>query len=49
MSEASHGTDVLGISTQAKRDTNGDWILNGRKYVKNGFFLPRILFNCVCY
>jgi isovaleryl-CoA dehydrogenase len=37
MSEASHGTDVLGSQTRAKRNANGDWVINGRKFwITNG-------------
>lgn len=37
MSEASHGTDVLGSQTSAKRNANGDWVINGRKFwITNG-------------
>lgn len=37
MSEASHGTDVLGSQTQARRNGNGDWVINGRKFwITNG-------------
>lgn len=37
MSEPDAGTDVLGLSTTAKQNDSGDWILNGRKmWITNG-------------
>ena len=37
MSEPDAGTDVLGISTTAVQDDEGNWILNGRKmWITNG-------------
>ena len=37
MSEPDAGTDVLGISTTAQQNADGDWILNGRKmWITNG-------------
>jgi len=37
MSEPDAGTDVLGLSTTAKLNDAGDWILNGRKmWITNG-------------
>ena len=37
MSEPDAGTDVLGLSTTAERDAEGNWILNGRKmWITNG-------------
>ena len=37
MSEPDAGTDVLGLSTTAQKDDNGDWVLNGRKmWITNG-------------
>ena len=37
MSEPDAGTDVLGLSTTAEQDTEGNWILNGRKmWITNG-------------
>merc|ERR1719313_785327 len=37
MSEPSVGTDVLALSTNAKQDANGDYILNGNKmWITNG-------------
>jgi len=37
MSEPDAGTDVLGLSTTAEQDAEGNWILNGRKmWITNG-------------
>jgi len=37
MSEPDAGTDVLGISTTAQQNSDGNWILNGRKmWITNG-------------
>jgi len=37
MSEPDAGTDVLGLSTTAEKNANGDWVLNGRKmWITNG-------------
>ena len=37
MSEPDAGTDVLGLSTTAERNADGDWVLNGRKmWITNG-------------
>jgi len=37
MSEPDAGTDVLGLSTTAEQDSEGNWILNGRKmWITNG-------------
>ena len=37
MSEPDAGTDVLGLSTTAEKNDNGDWVLNGRKmWITNG-------------
>ena len=37
MSEPDAGTDVLGLSTTAEQDGEGNWILNGRKmWITNG-------------
>lgn len=37
MSEPDAGTDVLGISTTAQQNADGNWILNGRKmWITNG-------------
>ena len=37
MSEPDAGTDVLGLSTTAERNGDGDWVLNGRKmWITNG-------------
>ncbi|MDC3064420.1 acyl-CoA dehydrogenase family protein [Euryarchaeota archaeon] len=37
MSEPDAGTDVLGLSTTAEKNSNGDWVLNGRKmWITNG-------------
>ena len=37
MSEPDAGTDVLAISTTAERNSDGDWVLNGRKmWITNG-------------
>jgi isovaleryl-CoA dehydrogenase len=37
MSEPDAGTDVLGLSTTAEKNNNGDWVLNGRKmWITNG-------------
>ena len=37
MSEPDAGTDVLGLSTTAEQDADGNWILNGRKmWITNG-------------
>ena len=37
MSEPDVGTDVLGLSTTAKLDKNGSWVINGRKmWITNG-------------
>ncbi|KPA80908.1 putative mitochondrial isovaleryl-coA dehydrogenase [Leptomonas pyrrhocoris] len=37
MSEPSAGTDVLGMRTTAKKDANGDYVLNGSKiWITNG-------------
>jgi isovaleryl-CoA dehydrogenase len=37
MSEPDAGTDVLGLSTTAEKNENGDWVLNGRKmWITNG-------------
>ena len=37
MSEPDAGTDVLGLSTTAEKNTDGDWVLNGRKmWITNG-------------
>ena len=37
MSEPDAGTDVLGLSTTAEQDGDGNWILNGRKmWITNG-------------
>ena len=38
MSEPSYGTDVLGLQTTAKKDDNGDYILNGQKmWITNSY------------
>ena len=38
MSEPSYGTDVLGLQTTAKKDSNGDYILNGQKmWITNSY------------
>ncbi|MGB0787379.1 MAG: acyl-CoA dehydrogenase family protein [Candidatus Poseidoniaceae archaeon] len=37
MSEPDAGTDVLGLSTTAEKNADGDWVLNGRKmWITNG-------------
>ena len=37
MSEPGYGTDVLGMETNAKRNSDGKWVLNGRKFwITNG-------------
>ena len=37
MSEPDAGTDVLGLSTTAEKNKDGDWVLNGRKmWITNG-------------
>ena len=37
MSEPDAGTDVLGLSTTAEQDAEGNWVLNGRKmWITNG-------------
>tara|TARA_Y100000589_G_scaffold35439_2_gene29715 strand:+ start:756 stop:1952 length:1197 start_codon:yes stop_codon:yes gene_type:complete len=37
MSEPDAGTDVLGLSTTAEKNDDGDWVLNGRKmWITNG-------------
>ncbi|MGB1660480.1 MAG: acyl-CoA dehydrogenase family protein, partial [Candidatus Poseidoniaceae archaeon] len=37
MSEPDAGTDVLGLSTTADKNADGDWVLNGRKmWITNG-------------
>ena len=37
MSEPDAGTDVLGLSTTAEKNSDGDWVLNGRKmWITNG-------------
>ena len=37
MSEPDAGTDVLGLSTTAEQDGDGNWVLNGRKmWITNG-------------
>jgi len=37
MSEPDAGTDVLGLSTTAEQDSEGNWVLNGRKmWITNG-------------
>ena len=37
MSEPDAGTDVLGLSTTAEKNQDGDWVLNGRKmWITNG-------------
>ena len=37
MSEPDAGTDVLGLSTTAEKNDNGDWVINGRKmWITNG-------------
>ena len=37
MSEPDAGTDVLGLSTTAEKNEDGDWVLNGRKmWITNG-------------
>ena len=37
MSEPDAGTDVLGISTTAEMNSDGNWVLNGRKmWITNG-------------
>ena len=37
MSEPGYGTDVLGMQTTAKRNADGNWVLNGRKFwITNG-------------
>ena len=37
MSEPGYGTDVLGMQTNAKRNADGNWVLNGRKFwITNG-------------
>jgi len=37
MSEPGYGTDVLGMETNAKRNADGNWVLNGRKFwITNG-------------
>lgn len=40
MSEPSYGTDVLGLQTTAKKDDNGDYILNGQKmWITNSYVM----------
>ena len=37
MSEPDAGTDVLGLSTTAEKNSDGDWVINGRKmWITNG-------------
>ena len=37
MSEPGYGTDVLGMQTTAKLNSEGDWVINGRKmWITNG-------------
>ena len=37
MSEPGYGTDVLGMQTTAEQNTDGDWVINGRKmWITNG-------------
>ncbi len=37
MSEPDYGTDVLGMKTSAKKDSDGNWVINGRKmWITNG-------------
>jgi len=37
MSEPNVGTDVLGLSTTAEKNSDGDWVINGRKmWITNG-------------
>ncbi len=37
MSEPNIGTDVLGLTTTAEKNTDGDWVINGRKmWITNG-------------
>ncbi|MED5496057.1 MAG: acyl-CoA dehydrogenase family protein, partial [Candidatus Thermoplasmatota archaeon] len=37
MSDPDAGTDVLGLSTTAEKNSDGDWVLNGRKmWITNG-------------
>ena len=37
MSEPGYGTDVLGMQTTAQQNTDGDWVINGRKmWITNG-------------
>ena len=37
LTEPSAGSDVAGIRTSCRKESNGDWILNGRKcYITNG-------------
>ncbi len=37
MSEPGYGTDVLGMQTTAEQNSDGDWVINGRKmWITNG-------------
>nr|MDT0665585.1 acyl-CoA dehydrogenase family protein [Micromonospora sp. DSM 115978] len=37
LTEPDHGSDPAGMRTRAKRDSGGDWVLNGRKmWITNG-------------
>ena len=37
MSEPDYGTDVLGMKTSAKKNSDGNWVINGRKmWITNG-------------